>query len=95
MPGGDGTGPLGQGSMTGRGAGFCAGYDVGGYANPGLRFGRGRGFGRGMGRGWRRFGFAPVSLADGVVPVYPAQQPTKEQEEQYLKARAGCCKEKD
>lgn len=34
MPGGDGTGPMGMGSMTGRGAGYCAGYDTPGYANP-------------------------------------------------------------
>ncbi|MBN1863537.1 MAG: DUF5320 domain-containing protein [Victivallales bacterium] len=34
MPGGDGTGPMGMGSMTGRAAGFCAGYGVPGYMNP-------------------------------------------------------------
>ncbi|NOX97263.1 MAG: DUF5320 domain-containing protein, partial [Nitrospirae bacterium] len=28
MPGGDGTGPMGLGSRTGRAAGFCAGYPV-------------------------------------------------------------------
>ena len=26
MPGGDRTGPMGMGQMTGRGAGYCAGY---------------------------------------------------------------------
>jgi hypothetical protein len=62
MPGGDRTGPRGFGPMTGRGAGYCAGYSVPGYANPipgrggfgfGRGFGRGRGwFGRGFGRGW-------------------------------------------
>ena len=41
MPGQDGTGPLGLGSLTGRGLGLCGG---------GMR----RGFGRGCGRG---FGF--------------------------------------
>ena len=71
MPAGDGTGPTGQGPMTGRGAGFCAGFGVPGYANrPGLGgffsrinpfglFGPGAGsaagFGRGRGRG-RGFG---------------------------------------
>ena len=59
MPGGDGRGPLGLGPMTGRGAGYCAGYPVPGYANPipgrGWGFGYGRGFGRGRGRG-RGFG---------------------------------------
>lgn len=63
MPGGDGTGPMGGGSMSGRGAGFCAGFDVPGYANPvpGRGF-WGRGFGRGGrcggGRGWRRWYYA-------------------------------------
>lgn len=37
MPENDGTGPMGRGSMTGRGFGNCAG--------------RGQGFGRGMGQG--------------------------------------------
>lgn len=70
MPRGDGTGPWGMGSMTGRGAGFCAGYGMPGYANPvgGRGFGgwgrgggggRGRGFwGRGGGRGWRHMYWA-------------------------------------
>ncbi|MBN2270315.1 MAG: DUF5320 domain-containing protein [Sedimentisphaerales bacterium] len=34
MPYGDGTGPAGLGPMTGRAAGFCAGYPAPGYANP-------------------------------------------------------------
>jgi len=49
MPRGDRTGPLGQGPRTGRAAGYCSGYQVPGYMNPGG--GRGLGFGRGMGRG--------------------------------------------
>ena len=47
MPRGDRTGPGGMGPMTGRGAGYCAGYSVPGYANPV----GGRGLGRGGG-GW-------------------------------------------
>jgi len=66
MPGGDRTGPAGMGPMTGRAAGFCAGYQVPGYWNPiGVRGfgGRGRGFwgrggGRGGGRGWRNWFYA-------------------------------------
>ncbi len=57
MPGGNGTGPGGMGPMTGRGAGFCAGYSVPGFMNPiGGRLGLGLGWGRGMGmgRGMRR-----------------------------------------
>jgi hypothetical protein len=34
MPRGDGTGPAGMGPMTGRAAGYCAGYGVPGYTNP-------------------------------------------------------------
>jgi len=34
MPGGDGTGPMGLGPMTGRAAGYCAGHPVPGYMNP-------------------------------------------------------------
>ena len=64
MPLGDGTGPLGFGPMTGRAAGFCAGYPVPGYLNPvpgGGWFGAGRGgfpWGGGRGRFFGRgFGF--------------------------------------
>lgn len=57
MPGGDRTGPLGMGPMTGRGTGFCADFAMPGFMNPwgayGMGFGRGRG-----GRGFRRmYGF--------------------------------------
>ena len=54
MPGGDGTGPGGMGPMTGRAAGYCAGYPTPGFMNPvGGRgfFGGGGGFGGG---GWGR-----------------------------------------
>jgi len=34
MPRGDGTGPGGMGPMTGRAAGYCAGYPVPGFMNP-------------------------------------------------------------
>jgi hypothetical protein len=57
MPGGDGTGPAGMGPMTGRAAGFCAGYPVPGYANPVGGRGYG-GWGRGGGRGRRNWFYA-------------------------------------
>jgi len=48
MPRGDGTGPMGMGPMSGRGMGFCAGYQAPGYAGTGFGWrcggGRGRGF---------------------------------------------------
>lgn len=51
MPRGDRTGPEGRGAMTGRGAGFCGGYDSPGFSRGG-RAGAGRGLGRGFsGRG--------------------------------------------
>jgi len=59
MPRGDGTGPMGMGPMTGRAAGYCAGYPVPGFMNPyGGRLGLGLGFGRGGGRGWRNWYWA-------------------------------------
>ncbi len=53
MPGGDRTGPMGAGPMTGRGAGYCGGQNAPGYAQPGNRLGLAfrRGFGGGR-RGW-------------------------------------------
>jgi len=63
--------------MTGRAAGYCAGYGAPGSANPipGRGFGMGWGRGRGGGWGWRnqyyatglpgwaRFGYAPAWAA--------------------------------
>lgn len=46
MPGGNGTGPTGMGSMTGRAAGFCSGFGMPGYANAPARRGFGVGYGR-------------------------------------------------
>ncbi len=52
MPGGDRTGPMGHGAMTGRGAGPC-----GDFGGPGNTSGFRRGFGGGRGfRGGRGFG---------------------------------------
>lgn len=56
MPGGDRTGPMGRGPMTGRRLGYCTGYNEPGYANPGYDRGLGRGWGRGFGRGYWRCG---------------------------------------
>ena len=82
MPAGDGTGPMGMGPMTGRGAGYCAGYPAPGFMNaiPGRGFG-GRGFygrGRGGGRGWRHWFYAtglPGWARAGWVPVAGAYPP--------------------
>ena len=57
MPFGNRTGPRGYGPRTGRGLGYCTGYDSPGYIKgPGMGRGMGRGsvFGRGFGRGTGR-----------------------------------------
>ena len=69
MPGGNGTGPAGMGPMTGRAAGYCAGYSTPGFANPigGRGFwGGGRGFGRGI-----------AAVADGVTNTMPQDLPVR------------------
>lgn len=59
MPGGDKSGPMGQGSRTGRGMGNCPPAEGTTPANEptfgrGMGRGAGRGLGRGMGRGMGR-----------------------------------------
>ena len=98
MPRGDRTGPAGLGPMTGRGAGYCAGYDRPGYANP--ISGRGVGFGRGWsGRGggfrnwyratgltgWQRAGMGlPAWGGGGYYSPATPYQPTQAQEKDML-----------
>jgi len=81
MPRGDGTGPMGLGPMTGRAAGYCAGYPVPGFMNP-YGFGRGLGFGRGWGWQWA----VPFYLR----PFYTADP---KQEVAFLKNQAEILKE--
>lgn len=100
MPAGDGTGPMGTGPMTGRGAGYCAGYTMPGFMNPmpgqGMSLGRGMGFGRGRGggrHGWRHQFYAtglPLwarAAVPDVVPLGP--NPAPADEVQALKNQAG------
>jgi hypothetical protein len=101
MPAGDRTGPMGMGPMTGRAAGYCASYDVPGYANP--IPGRGFGLGRGWGGGWRwrnwyhatglpgwaRFEYAPAWQIPPAWTYGPyATPPTREQEAEFLQRQA-------
>ncbi len=63
MPGGDRSGPRGEGPRTGRAAGYCSGYDVPGYMNPVAAYGGGGGrrggrIGGGFGRGYRHMYYA-------------------------------------
>ncbi len=71
---------MGMGPMTGRAAGYCGGYEVPGYGNPGPRMGmawrRGWGrdydVGRGRGRGWRHRYYAtgmPYWARPGYAPM--------------------------
>ncbi len=54
MPAGNGTGPRGEGPLTGRGMGRCSGYPADGYATAPGRSGGGGFFSRrGGGRGMR------------------------------------------
>ncbi len=102
MPGGDGTGPAGMGPMTGRAAGYCAGYAAPGYMNPvgGRGFGAwGRGGGRGRRNwfratgmpGWARAGMGYPAWGGAGYP-YPASPGapamTAEQELAGLKQQA-------
>lgn len=92
MPGGDGTGPAGMGPMTGRAAGFCAGYPTAGYMNS--VGGRGYwGWGRGRGGGWGRRNWYHAtglpSWARGLQGLVGAVSPEQEreslrQQSQYL-----------
>jgi hypothetical protein len=72
MPRGDGTGPTGLGPMTGRGAGFCAGYAAPGFTNTTLGCcGRGWGNGRGlrrMNQVYGNTGYPGVTLPFADVP---------------------------
>ena len=89
MPGGDRTGPVGRGPMTGRAAGFCAGFSDPGFSNPDSSRGFGRGMGRGFGRGFYRRGRSFLGRSYGEDPNYSQQpnvypQPSKDEEKTYL-----------
>ena len=91
MPGGDRTGPFGSGSMSGRGAGFCTGYSMPGYANQagGRGFlGRCRSGFNGRSRGQRNIYWA--TGLPGPLRFNTALQPkiTKDQEIEFLKNQA-------
>lgn len=99
MPFGDRTGPMGFGSMTGRGAGYCAGFQTPGFMNllPGRGF-----WGRGGGRGWRHWNHATglpgwaragMGLPAWGAPMYPYSAPfasplTSDQHAEILKGQA-------
>ena len=77
MPGFDGTGPNGEGPMTGRGLGYCRGF-----------FRRGRGFGRGF--RWRARAF---QMQPQVIPVIKEPQLTEAEEKKMLQEELEYLKE--
>ncbi len=92
MPAGNGTGPMGFGPMTGRAAGYCAGFGRPGFMTPGP--GRGMGFGFRGGRGRRRRGVwgppwagpAQGGWAWGA-PAAEVVGPTRQQEREMLQGQ--------
>ncbi|MGA1874284.1 MAG: DUF5320 domain-containing protein [bacterium] len=92
MPRGDKTGPLGLGPMTGRAAGYCAGYPVPGHANPwpgrgrGMGYGRGRSFGRDGGWGFRYPSGPCMGYPPDVPPTFQMRYPKSDaqNEKSYL-----------
>jgi len=103
MPGGDRTGPMGVGSMTGRAAGYCANFGAPGYVPPGHGWacGRGMGWGRGFARGrgfvGRAWGLSgtPGGRRQAFAGSGPwaVWQMTQEEELEYLKGQAGMLNE--
>jgi hypothetical protein len=69
--------------MTGRAAGYCAGYSEPGYTNPGYGRGLGRGWSKGFERGY--WGRGRGFWWRGSYPESYYIQPTKEEEKTYLK----------
>lgn len=90
MPRGDRTGPMGAGSMTGRRAGFCAGYGVPGFANPPAPW-CGTGY-RGGGYGWRNMYYL-TGLPRWQRYPYPVSPVPSQEEVETLKARANWLKD--
>ncbi len=94
MPGGDRTGPMGGGPMTGWGRGFCgepegSRFVRGGYGGGGRGLGRGGG---GGGWGWRnRFwatGTPGWMRGAAVPPAFAGAEPAADTELQWLEQRS-------
>ncbi len=94
MPGGDRSGPMGGGPMTGWGRGFCGEAEGPRFAGGGYG-GRGRGFGRGGGGGgwgWRnRFwatGTPGWMRGAAPPPAFTGAESTADTELQWLEQRS-------
>lgn len=109
MARGNRQGPDEMGPMTGRGLGYCNGYDSPGFTKGtprgggGFGFGRGygcgngRGFGRGFqggaGRGFGNYGRGYRNSEFVQNPNYGVPQYSKEDEEKYLETEIKALKE--
>ncbi len=99
MPGGDRTGPVGMGPMTGRAAGYCAGFGAPGYTSPVPGSGLGFSRGRGRGFGWRAWGCRPgfgnpwygaaMPMDTSYAASWGARSLSREEELDYLRNQAG------
>ncbi len=85
MPRGDGTGRFGFGPMTGRGLGYCAGFNSPGYMIGGRGFGRGMGMARGFGYGYA-YPYSPVAPI-GESEALKAHAKNLEEQLTYIKER--------
>ncbi len=89
MPGFNGMGPMGQGSRTGRGLGYCGNGN--GAGTVGYGYGRGRGFGRGFGYAGRfQYGVAPVvneNYLENELNAVKQQKAFLEEQERQLNER--------
>jgi len=104
MPRGNRTGPSGLGAMSGRGAGFCTGNGMPGFANGAFCRRSGRGYGRAAGygggnrlrSGWHAMRAPIWARLGGVAATYddPAAIPNMdpEMEKKSLKSQAGLLK---
>jgi len=93
MPGGDRTGPMGGGPMSGWRRGFCSEPEGPRFAGSGYG-GRGPGFGRGGGGGgwgWRNRFWAtgtPGMMRGAAPPAFAGAQSTEDTERRWLEQRS-------
>ena len=91
MPRGNGMGPRGMGAMSGRGAGYFAGFNQPGFQNPAAWTANRMGGGGGCRRGWCNTFFATrmpgwMRFVGGSTP--PVGKADPEIEKQVLRAQA-------
>ncbi len=88
MPRGDRTGPDGFGSRTGRGLGYCSGYNSPGFTRGtprggGFFGGRGRNFGQGRGFGFQR-NLSPQTVYDPLTLTKEEQKKILQEDKKEL-----------